>query len=140
MLDPTEPFRADVKPQPGHKLDLTLWGCGTDLVAKLRPDVSACLNFCCPLEADKSVTVNLDACADLLWGKAKWTVPAGGVNLETTPNTNTVIVSGTKGTVKVCGSVRDDVAGCWLIDVDPQASPICTPSALDASKCQKDRR
>jgi len=143
MLDPHEPFRADLKPHTssaGAGVDLTLWACGNDVVAKLKPDVPACLRFCCPLEGDKSATVDLDVCADFLWGKARFEPePGSGVTIQTTPNTNTVGIAGA-GLVGLCGSNvpreldRDASRSCWTF-----AYP-CTPDAADATKCQKNRR
>ena len=137
MLDGTEPFRADVKPHTssaGSGVDATLWGCGYALVARLRPNVPACLNFCCPLEGDKSATVDLNACAASLWGTARYTPESSDVGIITTPNTNTVAITGS-GTVKLCGTLDPTNArACWTF-----AYP-CTPDAADATKCQKNHR
>jgi len=145
MLDANEPFRADVKPQPGSRLDLTLWICGSEVVAALDPlhnHAHACLNFCCPVELDKGTQD-----CEYLWGKAKWSTeppfPASPVRLGLTSNTNTVVVGGTgPGVVRICGSdVPEDInKTCWTLAADPGNTPICTPSALDGTKCQKNRR
>jgi hypothetical protein len=139
MLDASEPFRADIKPHVsggGAGVDLTLWACGYDLVAKLKPDVRACLNFCCPLEGDKSATVDLNKCADELWGKASFAKadPASGVIVIPTPNTNTVVITG-GGFVRVCGTLNAPTPKtCWTFVY------LCTPDAADATKCQKDHK
>lgn len=139
MLDGHEPFRAAVKPF-GPGVDLTLWGCGEAVVAKLDPGhvpgttgAHNCLNFCCPFEQDKGT----GPCADKLWGKAKYSVvppESKTLTIETTANTNTVQIAGA-GVVKLCGTVRpDDAAACWIFDYP------CKPDVSDSSKCQKDKR
>jgi len=144
MLDAHEPFRSDIKPQPGSKLDNTLWACGSQVVATLKPHVPACLNFCCPLEGDKSTTVDLNACADALWGKGIWTrlsppLPAAGPIITPTSNTNTIVLTGAPGEIKLCGSKgpEDLSKTCWSLHVTP---PGCDPSSTDPTKCQKNRR
>jgi hypothetical protein len=147
-LDPSEPFRADVKPHPpAQTLDITLWGCGPDVVAKLDPGhvphtsgAHGCLDRCCPFEEDKGT----GPCADALWGKALWSVEEGDAKLVPTANTNTIKVAAGSGVVKVCGSSAPSSKSCWKVfGVDLRKTPICTVDpASDPRdpKCQKDRR
>ena len=134
-----------MKPHPpAQTLDLTLLGCGADVVAALDPQhvhAHSCLNFCCPFEEDKGS----GPCADKLWGKAVWSRVTGDIVLVPTANTNTIKVAEGKGTIKLCGSNSpEDSAACWLIDVDlarmAQGKPLCFPDAANANLCQKDKR